>query len=358
MRVIFIYLNAFRSVGGIEEFNKKFIRALDDIDEKNIEIKVLSIHDSNEGFNLNTKRVDYRGFNGNYLLAIFNLIKFVKKDSLLFYGHINIAPFTILLYLLGLNRKAYFIIHGIEVWKRLSIMKIFFLKKFKYLSVSSYTKKLFSLKNDVHLNNISIFPNCLEITTSKNLNPYDKSEFNLLTVSRLDPNEKYKGIDTLIETIPFLKKRIPNLKLTIIGKGDDRKRLINIAEHLDVKQYVNFMGFVEKIEGYYEHCDLFSLPSNGEGFGIVYLEAMKHERLVIAADAGGATDVIQNNFTGKLCPYGDVKCISEAILAVYDFPKKHKKIGVSGKDFLISNFTFERFKERLSLIILENKVTE
>ena len=356
MNVIFIYLKGYSQTGGIEAFNKKFIRALDEIEVKNLNIHVLSLYDLDTDFNKAYSKINFEGFNGRSISMLKSLIKLVDSETTVFYGHINIAPFAILLYLLGLNRKAYFIIHGIEVWRRLSIMKIFFLKKFKYLSVSSYTKKIFSLKNNVDLNKISIFPNCIDITTSRNLNPYDETEFNLLTVSRLDPRENYKGIDTLIGTIPFLKNKIPNLKLTIIGKGDDQKRLINIAENLDVKKYVDFKGFVETIEGYYEHCDLFSLPSNGEGFGIVYLEAMKYGKLVIAADARGATDVIQNNLTGKLCPYGNINCISEAILEAYDFPEKHKKIGVSGKDYLVDNFTFEKFKERLELIISKKNI--
>ena len=355
MKVIFVYLKAYSQTGGIEVFNKNFIKALHDIVVADLNVHVLSLYDSNSGYEKLSNKIKFEGFNGKPISLFTSLVKLVDKETIVFYGHINIAPFAIFLDLFGINKKAHFIIHGIDVWKRFSFIKRIFFKKFKYLSVSNYTKKVFSSNNDINLSNISIFPNCIDALTSNNLNPYDEEKFNLLTVSRLDPNEDYKGIDSLIETIPFLKERIPNLKLTIIGKGEDTNRLVNIVENLGVKDYVDFKGFVETLEGYYEYCDLFSLPSNGEGFGIVYLEAMKYAKLVIAADAGGATDVIQNNLTGKLCSYGNVKCLSETILDVFDFPKKHVEIGVSGRNYLMENFTFEKFKERLSLIISKEK---
>jgi len=355
MKVVFVYLKAYSQTGGIEAFNNKFIKALHDIAIDNLDVRILSLYDSNSNCENLPDKIKFEGFNGKPISLFNSLVKLVDRETMVFYGHINIAPFAIFLYLSGLNKKAHFIIHGIDVWKKFSFIKRIFFKNFKYLSVSNYTKTIFSSTNDINLSNISIFPNCIDTLTTSNLNPFDTSKFNLLTVSRLDPSEGYKGIDSLIETIPFLIERIPNFKLTIIGKGDDKNRLIKIVESLNVREYVDFKGFVETLEGYYEFCDLFSLPSSGEGFGIVYLEAMKYSKLVIAANAGGATDVIKHDVTGKLCLYGNIKCLSETILNVHDHPKKHEEIGDSGKDYLMRNFTYEKFKERLSLIISKEK---
>ena len=103
-----------------------------------------------------------------------------------------------------------------------------------------------------------LFPNCIDPETSKNPNPYDTTNFNILTVSRLDSSEGYKGIDSLIKTIPSVIKKVPNAKLTIVGKGDDKKRLEKLAISLDISDFVEFKGYVESIDSYYEHCDVFS----------------------------------------------------------------------------------------------------
>ena len=353
MKIIFIYLKAFSQTGGIEAFNKKFIKALGEICEDDLDsVKVLSIHDSHKDYNSLNNKIDYYGFNGSYLSSFKILLKFIKRDTIVFYGHINITPFAIILFLLRINTKSYFIIHGIDVWHRFSGFYRLFLKKFNYLSVSNYTKKEFSEKNNINLDRISIFPNCIDITNVTNLNPYNENFFNLLTVSRLNPNERYKGIDSLIKTIPFLIKKIPNFKITVIGKGEDKQRLIQIANELNILNYIEFKGYVDDIESYYEHCDVFALPSNGEGFGIVYLEAMKYSKPVIASNSGGSRDVVIDNKTGKLCNYNDINCLANTLIDVFQNENKYLKIGKSGNDHLMRNFTFEKYKKNLENILI------
>ena len=360
MNIVFIYLKAFSQTGGIEAFNKKFIRALSEIENKNSTTKILSIYDTNKEGSQISNNIEYLGFDGDKIAAFKYLIKHTNKDTIVFYGHINILPFAILLYLMRMNKKAYFIIHGIDVWLRFSFLKRLFLKKFNFLAVSNYTKKVFSEKNNIDLNKTSIFPNCIDLKIKEGPNPnlFDISKFNILTVTRLNPEEKYKGVDSLIKAIPFLLKEIPNIKLTIIGKGEDKGRLFEVAVKLNVLKQVDFKGYVDDLEGYYEHCNVFALPSNGEGFGIVYLEAMKYEKPVIAANSGGVTDVVLNNKTGMLCEYDNIPSLTKTILDIYKSPKKYEVIGNAGLNYLLKNFTFNKFKERLENTLLKiNKET-
>jgi glycosyltransferase involved in cell wall biosynthesis len=353
MNIIFIYLKAFSHTGGIEAFNKKFVKALDEICVGDVEsVKILSIHDSEIGYNSPNKRLDYYGFSGSYLSSLRTLLKFIRRDTIVFYGHINILPFAIILLLLRVNARSYFIIHGIDVWRRFSGLYRLFLRKFNFLSVSNFTKHEFSRKNSVDLDRISIFPNCIDIDNSTNLSPYNESFFNLLSVSRLDPNDSYKGIDSLIKSIPHLVRTIPNFKLTVIGKGEDKKRLMNIASGLNILDKIEFKGYVEDIESYYEHCDVFALPSDGEGFGIVYLEALKYSKPVIAANSGGATDVIIDNVTGKLCNYDDIHCLANTLIDISQNQSRYSEIGKFGNDHLMKNFTFEKYKANLKKILI------
>ena len=83
----------------IETFNKKFIRALDVINYKNRQIYVISLYENESDFKYSSKNINFYGFSGNFLNALVFLFRHIKKESLVFYGHINILPFAILFYL-------------------------------------------------------------------------------------------------------------------------------------------------------------------------------------------------------------------------------------------------------------------
>ena len=196
--------------------------------------------------------------------------------------------------------------------------------------------------NNIDPARIVIFPNCIDMIypSSNSKSPYEKGKFNILSVTRLDIDDNYKGIDNIIKTLPVLIDKIPNIQYTVIGKGNDRERLEKLAQTLNVTDCVTFKGFVDEIEPYYEYCDLFALPSNGEGFGIVYLEAMKYRKPIIAANARGATDVVIDNETGLLCDYDDKACLSERMYELYVDIEKRQEFGANGYQYLIENFTF------------------
>ena len=118
-----------------------------------------------------------------------------------------------------------------------------------------------------------------------------------------------------------------------------------------IEKYVDFKGFVDSIEPYYIYCDLFSLPSSGEGFGLVYIEAMNYRKPCIACEEGGQTDVVINNETGFLCKYNDTKCLSIKIIKLFKDNDLLKEFGQNGYSHFINNFTFEKFKSRLKGII-------
>ena len=352
MKVFFVYLKAFGQVGGIETFNKYFIKALNS--DKNINSVIVSFYDLHLEI---PKDIDVITFEGNLLKLIKYLFKTIKKDSLVFFGHINLLPVAILIRLLKGNNKLHTIIHGIDAWIKFPIYKRVFFNFIKFLSVSNYTKNLFCELNGVDKKNVDIFPNCIELNKHDvQANPYNKSNFNILTVSRLSSNDNYKGVDTLIKMLPHIIDTIPNIKLTIIGKGNDQKRLQNLSIKLKVSNYIDFLGYVETTAPFYKFCDVFALPSKSEGFGIVYLEAMQYKVPVIAANSGGSVDVVKEKITGRLVNYNDELSLAYVICEIFKGREEHNIIGISGYKYLIANFTFERFTARLLKIIDNSRV--
>jgi phosphatidyl-myo-inositol dimannoside synthase len=354
MNIVFVYLKSFSQTGGIETFNQKFIQALEDFsDMSGVKVTVLSLYDKQSDYMTNSKNVIYFGFDGDKFSTFRALVRYSNKQTIIFYGHINLVAFANLLYLAKFNRNTYFIIHGIDVWHRFSFKKRFLMNKFKYLAVSRYTRDVFTEKNNIKQKQVEVFPNCIydNVLSRKINNPYKKHKFNILSVSRLDKDDDYKGIDSIIKALSIVQKKVPNVMYTVIGKGSDRNRLEALADKMGVKKYVDFKGFVESVDHYYEYCDLFALPSNGEGFGIVYLEAMKYKKPVIAARSGGAIDVVLDGITGYLCDYDNCECLSRRIITIHDDLNKAIVLGENGHQYMLKEFTFKKFKKRLIEII-------
>jgi len=108
----------------------------------------------------------------------------------------------------------------------------------------------------------------------------------------------YKGVDVTIKALPQIAKTFPNVKYLVIGRGDDQSRLAQLAADLGVAERVIFAGFVptENLAAHYRLADAYVMPSQ-EGFGIVYLEALACGVPVLAGDADGSADPLQD---GKL----------------------------------------------------------
>ncbi|ORE91083.1 hypothetical protein ATO13_21291 [Stappia sp. 22II-S9-Z10] len=121
----------------------------------------------------------------------------------------------------------------------------------------------------------------------------------LLSVGRLDPAERYKGQDLIIRALPQLSAARRTLVYLVAGDGADRARLEALASEQGVTDMVRFLGFLpqERLPQLYLAADLFVLPSTGEGFGIVFLEAMACGTPALGLAVGGACDALGD---GKL----------------------------------------------------------
>jgi len=346
-KICYFNLATYSQAGGIENFNKTFLSALDTL---NKHVTSVSVYDK-ENYD-KFRNIEFNNFNKDKVKASIYVLKNIYKIDKLIIAHLNLLPVAIVSKILNPKLKIYISIYGIEVWKKLPYLFRVFLSNVNILSISTYTTEIFAKYNNISKNKIYYLPPDTDCNINKNFkNIYNEKEFNILSVTRLDSSNSYKGVDSMINTIPLLIKKIPNLKYTIIGKGDDKERLMNLSKELHVEKYIDFKGYVEYVEPYYQYCDIFSLPSKGEGFGIVYIEAMKYKKPCIACDEGGQTDVVIDNKTGYLCRYDDIECLSSKIIDLFENSDKRYEFGLNGYKHLIDNFTFDKFKSRLEEIL-------
>jgi glycosyltransferase involved in cell wall biosynthesis len=177
----------------------------------------------------------------------------------------------------------------------------------------------------------------------------------VLSVGRWLSNERYKGMDTVITALPHLVMQWPDLQYVAIGEGDDRQWLENIAEQRGVRKRVHFLSGLTypQVAACYSACEIFALPSSGEGFGLVYLEAMARGKPVIAGAHGGAPEVVEDGVTGYLVQHGDVNQLATAIETLLLHPDTAGEMGKRGKLRVEHHFRFNVFAKSLKKIIRE-----
>jgi glycosyltransferase involved in cell wall biosynthesis len=124
---------------------------------------------------------------------------------------------------------------------------------------------------------------------------------------------------------------------------------------MGVAACMHFPGFVsnEVLQKHYHECDLFVMPSAAEGFGFVFLEAMRYGKAIIAANSGGAPEVVTDGVTGTLVEYGNKAQLAQALINLCLDPNKCRRMGAAGRQRLQNNFTFRHFKEKLCEILTQ-----
>jgi glycosyltransferase involved in cell wall biosynthesis len=177
----------------------------------------------------------------------------------------------------------------------------------------------------------------------------------VLTVSRQVTTERYKGIDLLIQAVRGLLPTVPDLYLIVIGDGTDRPRLEYLARELGVGDHVRFLGVVsaETLVAAYQRCDVFALPSGGEGFGLVFVEAMAFGKPVVAGAHGGTTDIIEDGVTGWLVSHGDVGRLTSVLGRLLLDDNLRREVGRRAQERVRSSYLFDHFRMRLMDILDE-----
>ena len=176
-----------------------------------------------------------------------------------------------------------------------------------------------------------------------------------LIVGRMSVSERYKGHDELLESWPRVLRAVPDAQLVIVGRGNDVERLRAKAASLGIGDAVLFSGFASDatVAALLDRVALFTMPSRGEGFGLVYLQAMRHARPVIASVHDAAGDVVLDGETGLLVDHDDRAALADAVATLLTDPARARRYGEAGRRRLDDQFTFARFRDRLGGILAE-----
>lgn len=171
----------------------------------------------------------------------------------------------------------------------------------------------------------------------------------LLSVGRMSASERYKGHDQLLSSLPRLLAHCPSARLVFAGGGDDRARLESRVGKMGLREHVEFTGFVSEstLRELYRRCAGFVMPSREEGFGLVYLEAMRARRPCIAATGSAAEEIVLHDQTGLLVDRDDPSEVAEACARLLLDPSYADRLGENGYRRWLERFGYERFRAGL-----------
>ena len=175
----------------------------------------------------------------------------------------------------------------------------------------------------------------------------------VVIVGRMSSTERYKGHDQLLLAWPRVLAEIPNASLVMVGRGDDVERLRAKAAALGLGRSVHFTGFLPDaaVRAVLRNSAVFAMPSRGEGFGLVYLQAMRAGIPCLGSRDDAAADVIVDGETGLLVPRQDPDAISGAVVRLLTDETMRRRLGVAGRRRFDSLFTYPRFRARLAGIL-------
>ncbi len=332
--------------GGIQRYNRFLLKVISEIPGK---VRICELKRKN----LFSKLI--------FILKLKIKLLFFRPDFV-FCGHVNFAP-SVRFFKRFFGYKYGVMAYGIDVWDIKERKKIRALREAdRIFPISNYTKNKLLRQIPEIKNKSIILPNPIdgEKFLIKNKPDYLLERHNLrnvkiiLTVARLSSEEKYKGYDQTIKSLPLVIAEVPEVKYVIVGEGDDKKRTENLIKEMNLENQVIMTGCVsdKELVDYYNLCDVFVMPSKGEGFGFVFLEALSCGKSVVVGNSDGSRDAVLDGKLGILVNPDSQEEIAEAIVRLI---KKEAPASLLDGNFLrksvLENYGLGRFKDRVRGIL-------
>jgi glycosyltransferase involved in cell wall biosynthesis len=360
--------NIFEFKGGIQVYSAFLLQALQNLD-LNLDYEVFLKHDTSLPADFKSLITTRFHFAGNYPLSLrtpafaAQIISsgLWQRPNLVISTHLN---FTVAAY--WLKRLAgipyWTVAHGVDAWNIENLtLQTALHHADRILAVSNYTRDRLLKEQNLDPNKISILPNTFDhnlwgisekpayLLKRHNLQPEQPI---ILTVSRLSRDDPYKGYNKILDALPQIRASIPTVHYIIVGKGDDVPRLKELIVQNQLQDCVTLAGFIPdaELKDYYNLCDLFALPSRGEGFGIVYLEALACGKPTLGGDRDGAIDALCQGELGVLVNPDDINAIAQTSIQILQGNYSHPLIYNSEalRQKTIENFGFESFQKTLA----------
>jgi phosphatidyl-myo-inositol dimannoside synthase len=361
-----IWIGIFGSLmahGGVERANRHMAAALAlQARQRQEEYRIFCLNDPRGNHAMSVGGLSFRfsGFARHKLRLATVVMWAASKIRVACIGHAYLAPLGLSIRVLNPGARYLVATHGIEVWQPLGRLRALALRRAdRVISPSRFTHAQAVRFQKVRTSKAVVLPWGLEpafyqvSTQQAAISHNHGSTPTILTVSRISPSDASKGIDTIICALPRVIEQVPQVRYVVLGDGDDRRRLEQLADAKRVRRHVSFIAGATdaQVTDHYRGCDLFAMPSFKEGFGLVFLEAMAFSKPVIGGNYGGTPDLIRDGSNGFLLERDDVDGLSQRITLLLNNPELRARMGEAGRRLVVERYTFERFMRRFENVL-------
>ncbi len=279
-----------------------------------------------------------------------------RRGAVVISSHVNFLPMAHLLKRLRGVRYAG-VAHGVEAWGKLPPRIRSALRAADHVwCVSRHTRDRVGAEQGIPPERLAVLPNTFE---SDRFLPGERSAELLaryrlpadakiiFTFGRLAASERYKGFERIIAALPRIQAAVPTVRYVIGGTGDDQPRLAAAAQAAGVTDRVIFTGFLpmDELRAHYNLCDVFAMPSTGEGFGIVFLEALACGKPVLAGNVDGSTEPLADGRFGALVNPLEVEQLAGTLTQILQRRYAHPLMWQPDelRRQVVAEFGFDRF---------------
>jgi glycosyltransferase involved in cell wall biosynthesis len=348
--------DGFGGIGGIAKFNRDFLGALNGCAEvERVHALPRLIPEPIDEVIPEAVVYDRKSAGGKLAFIVRLLLRACRGGpvDMVICGHLYLLAAAWLLARLR-GARLVLIIHGIDAWEpsRKLLANRLARTVDGFISVSRYSAERFTRWSKTPLDRVFILPNSVDLDRFR---PQDRdlslieryglqSGKVILTMGRLASHERYKGFDEVIELMPELLKRFPTLRYLIVGDGLDRPRLESKVRSLGLSNQVIFAGYISEAEkvAHFNLADAYVMPSMGEGFGIVLIEAAACGVSVVGSLVDGSREALLDGRLGRLVDPKAPDKLLEAIAEILEIESPRSRISA------VDIFSSQNFKTNVA----------
>lgn len=285
----------------------------------------------------------------------------ITPSTLLVVMHVHLLP--ALMPLLWRGARAVTVMLGIEVWKPLRpLERIALRRSWRLAAISAHTVDRFRRENPglADLPVTVCHPRVPAAMTPESavfdgrrgaVAPAIPTPY-ALVVGRMSADERYKGHDLLIDIWPRVMDLAPDASLVVAGGGDDLDRLRQKASGAGLDDHVHFLGPVTagELAALYRDAAFFVMPSAGEGFGIVFLEAMRAGKPCVAGP-GAAQEIITDGRDGVIVDPARRDDVANAVARLFVDAAYRARLGAAALECVERRFTAGHLAARVGALL-------
>jgi len=347
MKILYNTESLEKAEGGISAASRLFLKYLNS-KKKNqnlaINLNCLRSYEDNHPFNTNLK------FAQNSKFKFFmNNLRGLMKNNLIIYDHIDLAKAH-----LSFFNKNYLIFgYGVDMWE-MSKKKVKIAENSKKIILCShFTESKMNTNLNYNFKNTEVcWLSSYDDEYKKRVFRDDNKEINILILGRIDDDRK--GHFLILDIWNDLKRKYKNIKLTMVGRSIIKDKIIKTIKDYQIQDSVSYLGYVKEndLQNIWNKTDIFFMPGTVEGFGFVYIEAMKNSVPIIASTHDSGNEINENEVSGFNIDQFDKKQLIQSLSILIENKELRMKFSENALNRFKKNFKYSDYEKRMDNIFL------